>query len=73
MKQTTHTPDTLRTKLAAAIQRDIKTTKNYLKICRQYIQQADNSGDNETAVFWANQYDNAAQQVQALNYQLKTI
>jgi DNA-binding ferritin-like protein len=73
MQQTAHTPDTLRTKLAAAIQRDIKTAKNYLKICRQYIQQADNSGDNETAVFWANQYDNAAQQVQALNYQLKTI
>ena len=73
MKQTTHTPDTLRTKLAAAIQRDIKTAKNYLKICRQYIQQADNSGDNETVVFWANQYDNAVQQVQALNYQLKTI
>ena len=73
MKQTTHTPDTLRTKLVLALQRDIKTAKNYLKICRQYIQQADNSGDNETAVFWANQYDNAAQQVQALNYQLKTI
>jgi len=73
MKQTTHTPDTLRTKLAAAIQRDIKTAKNYLKICRQYIAQADTSGDIETAVFWANQYDNAAQQVQALNYQLKTI
>ena len=73
MQQTTHTPDTLRTKLVLALQRDIKTAKNYLKICRQYIQQADNSGDNETAVFWANQYDNAAQQVQALNYQLKTI
>lgn len=73
MQQTTHTPDTLRTKLAAALQRDIKAAKNYLKICRQYISQADNSGDNETAVFWANQYDNAAQQVQALNYQLKTI
>ena len=73
MQQTAHTPDTLRTKLVLALQRDIKTAKNYLKICRQYIQQADNSGDIETAVFWANQYDNAAQQVQALNYQLKTI
>lgn len=73
MQQTTHTPDTLRTKLAAAIQRDIKAAKNYLKICRQYISQADNLGDNETAVFWANQYDKAAQQVQALNYQLKTV
>ena len=31
MKQTTHTPDTLRTKLAAAIQRDIKTAKKQIK------------------------------------------
>ena len=73
MQQTAHTPDTLRTKLVLALQRDIKAAKSYLKICRQYIAQADTSGDIETAVFWANQYDNAAQQVQALNYQLKTI
>lgn len=73
MQQTTHTPDTLRTKLAAALQRDIKAAKNYLKICRQYITQAQQEQDEETVYFWASQQDIAAQQVQAINYQLKTI
>ncbi|WP_407522730.1 hypothetical protein PDL71_15605 [Lacibacter sp. MH-610] len=73
MQHTTHTPDTLRTKLITALNRDLNTAKNYLKTCRQFITQADQSGDNETAIFWANQYDTTLQNVQALNYQLKTI
>lgn len=73
MQTTTHTPETLRNKLIAALKRDMQTANNFLKTCRQYITQAGKSGDDETAIFWANQFDNAAQQLQAINYQLKTI
>ena len=72
MQQTT-TPDTLRSKLVAALKRDLQNAKNYLKICRQYITQAQQEQDEETVYFWASQQDIAAQQVQAINYQLKTI
>ena len=72
MQQTT-TPDTLRSKLVAALKRDLQNAKNYLKICSQYITQAEQEQDEETVYFWASQQDIAAQQVQAINYQLKTI
>lgn len=72
MQQTT-TPDTLRNKLVSALKRDLQNAKQYLKICRDYIQQAQQEQDEETLYFWANQQDIAAQQVQAINYQLKTI
>ena len=73
MQQTTHAPDTLKTKLIAALRRDLKAAQNYLKICSQYITQAQQEQDEETVYFWASQQDIAAQQVQAINYQLKTI
>ena len=73
MQQTTTTPDTLKTKLIAALKRDLKAAQNYYKICRQYITQAQQEQDEETVYFWASQQDIAAQQVQAINYQLKTI
>lgn len=66
-----HTPADYRQRMIDRLKKDLQTARNYLKTCREYINQAMREQDEETAYFWANQQDTALQQVEVIRHQLK--
>lgn len=52
------------------LKKDLQAAKNFYKLCRQSIREATKEKDEETVYFWANQQDNALQQIQAIEIQL---
>lgn len=73
MNTTTHTPATYTAAIKTRLQNDLENNRQYLKVCRSFIEQAEGAGDGETVTFWAHQQDRTIQNIRAINYQLKNI
>lgn len=68
---TSKTAGEYKTAIVTRLRKDLQTAKNYLRTCRQAISEAMKEQDEETVYFWANQQDNALQQIEAINHHLK--
>ena len=62
-----------RDRILTRLQKDMRNCKNYLQECRKHITEAHRHNDEDTAIFWAEQYDIAAQNLQALRVQMRGI
>lgn len=68
---TTKTAGEYKTAIVTRLRKDLQTAKNYLRTCRHAINEAMQQQDEDTVYFWANQQDNALQQIEAINHHLK--
>ena len=63
-----NTPADYRAAMVARLTADLEANKNYLKVCRQQVNESE---DPETLGFWARQQDRALMSIRAINANLQ--